>query len=68
MYQGALSNLRFAKSLTLYEITCSPGLRASDWQGSGREPERARQEDVLRVLKLFPDNRLCSLRYVTPYP
>ncbi|KAH5287946.1 hypothetical protein HBI25_178750 [Parastagonospora nodorum] len=68
MYQGALNNLRFAKSLTLYEIACSPGLRASDWQGSGREPERARQEDILRVLKLFPNNRLCSLRYSSVLP
>lgn len=55
MYRGAMSNLRFAQSLTIYETVCSPVI-----------PEKPRQEDILRVLQLFPDNKLRSFRYGLP--
>jgi len=66
MYRGAMSNLRFAQSLTMYEIARSPELSTSDGQNTVEELETARQEDILRVLQLFPDNKLCSFRYGSP--
>jgi hypothetical protein len=66
MLGGAMSNLRFAQSLTMYETACFPELSTSDGQNPVEELETARQEDILRLLQLFPDNKLCSFRYGSP--
>jgi hypothetical protein len=57
MYRGALIHLRYTRSLSLYDV---------DEQGAlAKETEAVRQEDILRVIHLFPDNRLSSFRYVS---
>lgn len=64
MYRGALNNLRCTQSLNLYEVACSSDLDVYDQQGYLYEEfETMRQEAILRVLHLFPDNKLSSFRY-----
>lgn len=73
LQRGALRNLRYTRSLHLCDFASIFGLIDSSYDSSNEEPLDVRDKDaldaryevILRVLRLFPEHKLTTFRYVT---